>query len=342
MLAAVRVRASTRTGIELILPNPSGARGVYILTWPGVRALCQPTVHDTMLVRRLVDLPAIDPASIRDAALTVALEGYAGSAAAEAARTTIARDGSQRDNVFNRLLTALAARLDTDDETVPARPGQFAGVNPRREAMLHLIAPAFGRPAAYLADSLAAMADQFAPAGIAATDLEARIPRLLTRLDALHTDLSGWLAADPEHDTGGLGHAVMLAAGRTGITGAAVLAKTRTPLTDPAMLLRRWMTDEAAVRVRAARCDWLLDGWERIVLLWRAAGPGASRRAALLEMAPLLPMLPPEVLDWTGALVQPETMEPACRVVSREDGWRTGRSALVLIERNETLRAMSL
>jgi hypothetical protein len=60
MLAGARLRNSERTGIELVLQNPSGGRGVYILRWPGVQALCSPTLHDTVLFRRLTSLAVID------------------------------------------------------------------------------------------------------------------------------------------------------------------------------------------------------------------------------------------------------------------------------------------
>ena len=89
------------------------------------------------------------------------------------------------------------------------------------------------------------------------------------------------------------------------------------------------------------RCDWLLDGWERVSLLWLAANSGHRGGPALLEMAPLVPVLPREVMEWSDTPIPPEAMKQVCRVTSNQDGWRTGGSAFALIERNEKLLAMS-
>jgi hypothetical protein len=51
ILIGARARPGERKPLELIVPNPSGARGVYILPWDGISGLCKPTVHD----RRLSD-----------------------------------------------------------------------------------------------------------------------------------------------------------------------------------------------------------------------------------------------------------------------------------------------
>lgn len=337
-LAGVRVRGPGPTGTELVVPNPSGARGFYILSWPGVRTLCNPTLHDTMLFRQLADLATIDPAHVRDAALDVACQGFAGREAAAAAETAIAHDQSQRRLIHLLLLTALT---DPDDRTADPSPGRITDIDEWASTTLHRIAPSLGRPAAQLADDLTVIAGLFTPIGRTAGDQDARLPRLLSRLDTTHTDLSGWLDADPGNDIGGLGRAIVAAMRLACAGGKVVLARTRPALHDPLALLKRWFADAAAVRSLGTRCDWLLDGWERVALLWLSANPRASRRAVLLEMAPLIPVQPREVMTWTGPPLPAEAMEQTCRVTSREDAWRIGGSALALIERNEKLLAMS-
>jgi hypothetical protein len=113
-------------------------------------------------------------------------------------------------------------------------------------------------------------------------------------------------------------------------------------LMDPAALLKRWIADPNSILAQAMRCDWLLDGWERVSLLWLTAASRASRRAALLEMAPLVPVLPHEVVEWTDPPIPQDAMSQACRVTSHQEAWRTGGSAFSLIERNEKLIAMSI
>jgi hypothetical protein len=340
MLAGARVRAATHAGIELVVPNPSGGRGIYILNWAGVRALCNPTLHDTMLFRRFSGLGTIDPARVRDVALEVALEGHAGQDAASAAEAAIAHDRAQRLRVHVLLLTGLVEQVDPNGQA-PSPSERTADLDRRASTVLHRIAPSLGRPATQLASALAAISDLFAPAGVAASDRGARIPRLLIRLDATRTDLCQWLASDADNDIGGLGQAITAAMLRTCDSGQAVLAHTRSVLADPMAVLKRWIADQAGSQALAMRCDWLLDGWERIGLLWLSANPTASRRGVLLEMAPLIPVLPREVMSWTGTHIHPEAMEHGFRVTSRDDGWRTGGSAYALIERNEKLLAMS-
>lgn len=87
LLAGTRARPAERGGTELVVPNPSGGRGVYILPWGDLRALCNPTVHDRRLNERAAALPAIAPSSIRDVARQVAAEGLAGPAARQAAES---------------------------------------------------------------------------------------------------------------------------------------------------------------------------------------------------------------------------------------------------------------
>jgi hypothetical protein len=337
MLAGARVRASQRTGIELVVPNPSGSDGIYILHWPGVRALCRPTVHDTMLFRRLSGVPAINPDQVRDAALEVALAGHAGRDVATAAEAAIVHERQQHLLAHVLLLTGLVAQRDPDGPS----PDHTADIESRAGAVLHRIAPALGRTAAQLAASLATIGVLFAPVGITAGDRSARIPRSLTRLRDTLTDLAEWLDADPDNDIGGLGRAIAVAMRRACDTGEAALAAARSALIDPLALLRRWIADPAGVQATARRCAWLLDGWERVALLWLSANPLVSRRVALLEMAPLIPVLPREVTAWTDIPIHPDMLRQACRVTSREDGWRTGGSAFALIERNEKLLAMS-
>src|ERR1700679_4215228 len=68
MLLGARARPSDRGGIELIVPNPSGARGFYIVPWSGVCRLCRPTVHDPRLYQRIAEREGVTPSSIRVAA----------------------------------------------------------------------------------------------------------------------------------------------------------------------------------------------------------------------------------------------------------------------------------
>jgi hypothetical protein len=346
MLAGARVRQSERTGIELVVSNPSGGRGVYIFRWLGVRALCSPTVHDTKLFQRFRHLAAIDPSRIRRAAMAVAAEGYAGRAAVSAAATAMANDRSERLLAHLRLLTRLADQHAPGGPTPADLAERTPDLDRRANATLHRLAPSLGRPAARLAIDVMAIADAFAPLGIAPPEFTpngqiGRIPRLIARMDATSSALFSWLDTDVDNDIGGLGRAVGQAMRTATRTAEAVLEVVRAALSDPAALLQRWVRDAAGVRASASRCDWLLDGWERVCLLWAIATSDASRRAALLEMAPLVPVLPREVEEWIDVAIPREAMNESCHVTNSRDAWRSGGAALGWIQRNEQLRAMS-
>ena len=90
MLTGARVRPADRFGLELIVPNPSGGRGDYILQWTGLRSICRPTVHDIQLTERIASLRGVTPANIRHAARELACQGLAGRAAVSAASTALA------------------------------------------------------------------------------------------------------------------------------------------------------------------------------------------------------------------------------------------------------------
>jgi hypothetical protein len=342
LLAGARVRRSNRSGIELVVPNPSGGRGVYILLWPGVRELCNPTIHDRVLIQRVTLLSRIDPASIRDVALEVALEGYAGREAIAAAKAASDNDLSRRLLTHFLLLAELVQQVEPTGRKATKLTEWTPDFERRAGHILRRIAAAFGRPAEFLTTGLAAMGTAFAPVGVGGDERTARIPRLIARLTEARTDISSWLAAEPGDGIGPLGRTVTERMRVTCNGSEALLAHARAALADPMALLKRWVADPEDPVELASRCDWLLDGWDCICLLWKTAESEASRRAALLEMTQLLPVLPRQVTDWLPIQIRPDTMDPACRVTSRNDTWRSGGAALTLIQRNETLRSMSM
>jgi hypothetical protein len=270
------------------------------------------------------------------------MEGHAGQDAATAARAAAAADLSQRLLAHFLLLMGVVEQIDPQGRKTTTLAERTPDLDRRASVVLHQIASSIGHPAAHLAGGLAAMGDAFAPVGVAPDDSTARMPRLIQRLRETGTALSNWLSEAPENDIGDLGRmatVAMLAACETATT---VLRATRLPLTDPVVLLRNWCADPAGTEALTGRCDALLDGWERVALLWLSATTAASRRAALLEMIPLMPVLPREVMDWTGISIPATALDEVCRITSQQDAWRTGSAAFALIERNERLRAMSL
>ncbi|MGH7154474.1 MAG: hypothetical protein ACREF3_11160 [Acetobacteraceae bacterium] len=89
LLAGARGRIGGAGGIELVVPSPSGAPGLYVLSWGKAQEFCRPTVHDTKLRETLATRSRLTPSSVRAAARGIALEGLAGRAAQTAADEAI-------------------------------------------------------------------------------------------------------------------------------------------------------------------------------------------------------------------------------------------------------------
>ncbi len=341
LLAGARVRLGAKNAPELVIPNPSGGRGVYIVQWSGVRALCNPGVHDTMLFRRLTSLERMDPGGIREAALAIALQGYAGVDAAAAARLTIDADRLLGLRVHFQLLTALLKQVDPAGCSEPVAPERNPEFDRRASNVLHAIAPAFGCPAAHLGTGLDALGEAFAPVGMTPDETRTRIPRLLGKLSTTRDSVVQWLDAAPANDIGDLGRTIVSAMAVAHRVGGALLTATKTALGHPAGVLNRWVATPLETMAIVSRCDWLLDGWEAVCLLWQQTDCDGGRMAALLEMAQVLPVLPREIGEWTDIPIPDSALDPSARVVSQNDEWRRGAAAFALIRRNEALRAMS-
>ena len=74
------------------MPNPSGGRGLYVFDLAAAPEVTSLTLHDRLLLERLLELPAPSPSEIRKVAHEVAIEGAAGRRAArEAAAAADAR-----------------------------------------------------------------------------------------------------------------------------------------------------------------------------------------------------------------------------------------------------------
>jgi hypothetical protein len=341
LLTGGRVRRSKRTGIEFVVPNSSGSRGVYILLWPGVLELCSPTVHDRALVQRMSCLARIDPANVRGSALDVALQGYAGRNAAAAAEAARQSDHARVSSMQSHLLAALIEQVEPALRKATALTERMPDFERQAGHVLRRIAPAAGCSPAHLTVILSAMGAAFASIGVERDGHTARIPRLIIQLAEARADIARWLLANPQSDLESLGRAVTDTMAGALDGAEAMLAQTRATLADPVKVLQSWIANPEDAAGLVARCDWLLNGWEHNCLIWKIADSDSSRRAALLEMTQSLPVWPREVNDWFPDQIPREATYPACRVVSRNDAWRSGAAALAMIERNETLRALS-
>ena len=339
-LAGVRARPAERGGIEFIVPNPSGGRGVYILGWQGVRQICRPTVHDMRLNAHLAALPAVTPAALRRAAQEVADEGLAGREAQAAAAAARAAEGHDRLVTNFLLLLALVGQMEPAGlGDLAAGQGSSAELEQRARRSVAWIAPRLGRPAEAIGAALEELAAVFAGIGLPGQAPPPRIARLLAGLRRLQQELGPWVLRT-EVEAAARASLVAAAAALTLTCAAQTLSEAQAMTADMAEALRRWTDTPGRVAELVARPEWLLDGWEPICLLWTAAGTDAERAAALEEMAALVPVLPRETSEWIGMAVETEGVLAYRKNVPLNHDWRTG-TLFERVARNERLRALA-
>lgn len=340
LLLGARVRPADRGGIELIVPNPAGGLGVYILPWTSLIKFRQPTVHDTRLHQRIVEREAITPATIRDAARLVAAEGLAGRDAAAAATAASAAD--TRDRLAANFLLLLAAIRQTSptgkvDEMALASQQELRR---RAKYAIEQIAPRLGRATDTVFNDIEQLASLLTPIGLDDQQPPARVPRLLARIERLRNEITLWAREYP----GDSASAALIIAKIAGVTITCTeitLAEARACTDDVADLLARWLAAPEQIGRWLARSEWLVDGWEPICLLWQGAATQAGRHAALAEISLLVPLLPKEVAGWLSRQVDIRMMSGMPRIVPADTDWRTGMH-FERVARNERLRALAV
>jgi hypothetical protein len=331
-VAGARARGGEQ-GIELVVPHPAGARGVYILAWPAMASAYNLTLHDTLLLEQIAGLPMLNPRVVRDAARIVASSGSAGRAAQDAAQTATAQE---RDRVLlatRRLMQKLLVQAEDP----------MAGPETHASGPIERIAASLGCSADTAIAAIAKLAFAYAWLGLEPQDSQAPCRLVLAALDRLSIELTALI------ETGGT--AIHSAA-------ACVLAAS-----EATRLLARLSVEHAAARtadlpalLRTATCGlpgdeadqddlmraaWLLDGWEQICLVWRLAAEGGRQLEALAEMVLLVPALPEETKSWSGIVVKYDERQHLLRSWQGFDTWRTGSAVYDLVARNERIRSLA-
>jgi hypothetical protein len=335
-LFGARARPKRIGGMELILPNPSGGRGVYVLDWSLLREFCRPTVHDRHLITRVAGLTSITPATIRQVATAIAADGMAGERAMAAALAIIE---AERDELIVGNYVLLMTLVEQVGPPLPSGEPAETEMEQRAQRAGATIGRRMDRTPAWVAGSLEALTEVLRPVGVRAQTQQARIRRVLELLRAVREEIAAW----------GEAHAGSILADYAGMIRSAAdltLSLTQTMLdavdamtADTINLLEIWARDPESVIRAATRPEWMLDGWEQIGLLWRQATDPAAQRVALAEIAVLVPVVPREVIDWAGINLDGTMITHLRRLVPLNEDWRTGATVFELIARNEALRS---
>ncbi len=309
LLGAVRLR-SNPNGLEFVLPNPSGGRGVYIAAWSVVAGFAAPNLHDTLLVGRLSGLDSIGPADVRQAARLVALDGHAGQEAADAARQ--AQDA----------LDIAALRLRAQLLMSLARQGGFVRPEDAVSCMdrdgFNMLATRLGWHGPQLAEALQEVSVRYASVAVGAGQMSGTqapgmpgpgtqgpgtqppmrisggIERNETgrwgRLLSLVQKLRGSLAEE-QFNRGGIDAAllgrIMTAADHCIRQCALLLPEIKAMLANPLPVLDAWRAGSLVASGWLHGLESILDGWDRICLLWFDARSPRVRQLLIPEIAAL-------------------------------------------------------
>jgi hypothetical protein len=340
LLGGARARLSRNLGLELIVRNPAGGRGVYVMPWTAVAALWRPTLYDKVVSSRIAFLETVTPTTVRAIARATAAEGLAGEHAMQSAQAAAKTDESDRRVVVNHLLSSLVRQVNVSANASSTVPGPDSpDLDARARQTIAWLAPRLGQSAGWGIKALDALAVSMTGVGVSSAGEVGRIPGLIKLLGAMREEITEWAGTQRDGDRVLFAHTVCSVSDFTQRLAAAMVAQTRLLTDDMIALLRRWATDPASVIRIAERSEWLLDGWEQICLIWNYAKDSAARRVALAEIADYIPAMPRELNEWGSGRINMDDVFSEHGHITLNEDWRTGATVFDLIARNEQLRA---
>ena len=340
-LASGRVRPGRRGRPEMILPNPSGGRGLYVFDLAAAPEVTSLTLHDRLMLERLLALPAVAPSAIRKAAQEVAIEGAGGRKAARIALEAAAADQTMGLLTRFHLVTHLLEEAGLERIDWRGFTGDDRELRAMIRGYLAPVAPKLDSPVDGLFELIEVIADIATPVGPSIDGSVSRNTALLGRLQTLLLSLRQWAAGEsgPAASDCALVTAI---AERTLREADGSQQRARALLQDVMGLVRAWR-QPGGDRIRACliRPEWLLDGWGQICGLWESAARDdrAVQREMLQQIKAALPMLDPNdrgIAD--GAAAADIRFDRSRRVKLHED-WRTGASVMDRRVRAELVRA---
>lgn len=335
LLAGTRARPNERQGLELVIPNPSGGLGVYVMSWNSITAFCNPTLFDRILSERIAAIPSVSPSTIRRVAREIAAEGLAGE---EARRTALAtQDSEKTDRLASNfyLLMSLIAQVGLFADSPPGQPD----TETRARLTVARTAQRLGRSPDWVAAALEALGDVMATVGVVGQSGPTRVPRLMAQLRQTCKDIVDWSRRCRQGDQASYVEMICSAADHSLAMADFTVARAHAITQDVVGMLGTWANNPEQIVTQASRPEWLLDGWEQICHLWRWAGDDACRRAALVEIARLLPVVPKEARSWCDTGLPDDPKFRRRRNIPLNEDWRTGLTVFDLISRNEIIAA---
>ena len=321
---------------DLILANLSGQPGNNVL--PGAKLLATPglTAHDQALWQKLRELTDFAPEKIREAMIAIAAEGWRGRAAAACAEEQKTADITALRRMFFLLLTDLIRRTELPAEAkVPPEQESLIYLRPRIGKAVARIAKRYSMTTEAVEAAIEALASVFMPLGKHNDSVTGHTRVAMAELQSFIKELDQWLAPRRDNARGLRAEFLLRKAKLAFICTQAAINELDRVLDDTTILLRAWQRDQASVLRRASRPQWLLDGWDIIIALWRQSEP-SDREACFWEMSHLVPILPKEVEGWSAFPEGASNIRQEQAISIKGTDWRRFRP-LEFSARNETL-----
>ncbi len=321
---------------DLILANLSGQPGNNVL--PGAKLLATPglTAHDQALWQKLRELTDFAPEKIREAMIAIAAEGWRGRAAAACAEEQKTADTTALRRMFFLLLTDLIRRTELPAEAkVPPEQESLIYLRPRIGKAVARIAKRYSMTTEAVEAAIEALASVFMPLGKHNDSVTGHTRVAMAELQSFIKELDQWLAPRRDNMRGLRAEFLLRKAKLALICTQAAINELDRVLDDTTILLRAWQRDQASVLRRASRPQWLLDGWDIIIALWRQSEP-SDREACFWEMSHLVPILPKEVEGWSAFPEGASKIRQEQAISIKGTDWRRFRP-LEFSARNETL-----
>jgi hypothetical protein len=339
LISGAKARLARGGAVELLVPNPAGGRGFYVLDLKATRDFCQLTVHDEMLLENLLSVAAITPAAVRRCARDVAIAGAAGRDAAAAARQAAERDEGIVKLTNYLMLMRLLRSVGIKEDELHRPLGDNKAVQAEIKRRLALLTPEIGLTADVVLDTVADIAFHASAIGFAGSDIRTRHPTILERLRPFAQAITRWSVLE-NGDSRERAEQIIGCANWTQGEVSPLIVDCQTRLEDIAGLVRAWRHDDA-VRERFALPDWLLDGWPEIFGIWdTAAGEDRSvQRAAVAQIHRLLPLA--QMIAEKGAVevLRVESSVMRSRSIKLHEDWKSGIVMSSARTRAEALRA---
>ncbi len=338
VLAGACVRAGARGEPELVLPNPDGGDGFFVWPWRDLREVCRVSIHDVQLMDCIAASQPILPMTVARAAHKVAASGIAGRAAMDAAKNGAAIDEETVRAATAFMLESLARHCQTQSfAALPEPDGETAAVTPLRRQMAAL----YGRPANDVVKAIEEIAAAISVIGFGEQTEQARLPRLLAAVEALHGAVTERLEA-MKGSRASCAEFMATASGLVARGARRWLAEARARFARPVALVAAYLAEPEPMTHWLQRADWLLNGWSGPCVRRLAGANGQNWERDPGDMVALVPMLPREAEAWLTPLSPEEARIFRSRPARLRIERRSHGDSQMLIAHEESLRAASL